>query len=84
MRKPIGDGIHMSDLAKGLIVTIYRIAPRELDDDNLRGAAKAVRDSVAECLGIDDRDPRCTWNYGQIRGKVKEYAVRICIEVRGE
>lgn len=62
------------------IVTLTRIAPRALDDDNLRGALKAVRDGVADRLGIDDRDPRVDWRYAQARGRPKEYAVRIALE----
>lgn len=41
-----------------------------LDDDNLRSALKAVRDGIAEKLGIDDRDPRVEWRYGQRKGMV--------------
>lgn len=58
-------------------VTLTRVAPRKLDDDNLRGALKSSRDAVAEWLGIDDRDPRCEWLYDQSRGATKEYAVVI-------
>jgi hypothetical protein len=61
-------------------VTLTRIAPRALDDDNLRGALKAARDGVADALGIRDNDPRVTWSYGQERGSARHYAVRI--EVR--
>jgi hypothetical protein len=61
-------------------VTMTRIAPRALDDDNVRGALKAVRDGIAERLGIDDRDPRVAWRYEQRRGKPKEYAVHVRIE----
>jgi hypothetical protein len=61
-------------------VTLARLAPRDLDDDNLRGALKAVRDGVADALGIDDRDPRVTWLYAQ--EKAKGYAVRITITRR--
>lgn len=63
------------------VVTLTRISPRQLDDDNLRGSLKAVRDSVAERLGVDDRDPRVTWKYGQ--EKSREYAVRVEIEAVG-
>ncbi len=58
-------------------VMLTRIAPRALDDDNLRGATKACRDGVADALGVDDRDPRVTWLYAQARGKPKAYAVRV-------
>jgi len=59
------------------IVRLIRIAPRALDDDNLTGALKSVRDGVADGLGVDDRDPRVSWEYAQERGKAGEYAVRI-------
>lgn len=60
-----------------LEVTLTRIAPRELDDDNLRGALKSVRDGVADALGLDDRDSRVVWAYGQRKGVPKEQAVEI-------
>ena len=62
------------------VVRLTRIAPRELDDDNLAGGFKSVRDGIADWLGIDDRDPRVKWRYGQIKGKPKEYAVRVSFE----
>jgi hypothetical protein len=64
-----------------LRVTITRIAPRDLDDDNLAGSGKHVRDGIADALGIDDRDPRVKWAYAQERGKPREYACRVRIEV---
>lgn len=48
-----------------LEVVLTRVASRELDDDNLRGALKHVRDGLAELLGVDDRDPRVRWQYAQ-------------------
>lgn len=59
-------------------VTIVRIGKRDLDDDNLAGASKAVRDAVSDWLGTGDgpSDP-VTWECKQERG---EYAVRV--EVR--
>lgn len=63
-------------------VTLTRIGKKLLDDDNLRGACKSVRDGVADFLGVDDADPRVTWEYGQLKGK--EYAVRIEIKERTE
>lgn len=59
------------------IIRLIRIAPRELDDDNLAGGFKSVRDGIADWLGIDDRDPRVKWRYGQTKGKPKQYAVRV-------
>lgn len=62
------------------VVTLTRLAPRELDDDNLRPALKACRDGIADRLGINDRDPRVRWQYAQQRGGVREYAVLVDIE----
>lgn len=38
-------------------VCITRMAPRGLDDDNLASSMKAIRDGIAEGLGVDDRKP---------------------------
>jgi hypothetical protein len=62
-------------------VTLTRIAPRELDGDNLQGGFKSVRDGIADWLGVkDDSDPRITWRYAQAKGKVREYTARVRIE----
>lgn len=58
-------------------VRLIRISPRALDDDNLRGALKAVRDGVADWLKVDDRDERVVWEYGQEKG-----AQSVRVEVR--
>jgi hypothetical protein len=69
-----------ADQCSTLVVSLARIAPRELDDDNLRGACKGPRDAVADALGLpSDRDPRVTWLYYQRRGKPREYAVEVRI-----
>ena len=65
-------------------VRLTRIAPRELDGDNLQGGFKSVRDGVADWLGIDDNDKRITWVYAQERGAPKYYAARIEIEAMQE
>jgi hypothetical protein len=62
------------------IVTITRLSPGILDDDNLQGAAKAIRDGIADRLGIDDRDPRVQWRYAQAKCKRGEFGVRIELE----
>lgn len=65
---------------RALSVTITRIAPRELDDDNLRISAKSLRDGITDALGLkSDRDKRLTWEYSQERGKPGEYAVKITV-----
>lgn len=62
------------------VVTLVRVAPRDLDDDNLASGFKAVRDGVADRLGINDRDPRVKWQYAQRRGNPKQYAALVRIE----
>lgn len=59
-----------------LVVTLTRVAPSKgLDDDNLSGSLKAVRDEVAAWLGVDDkRRDVVRYEYAQERGK---WAVRI-------
>lgn len=52
-----------------LIVTITRIGPRKLDDDNLPAACKYVRDQIAHEIGVDDGSPLYTWQYLQRKGK---------------
>ncbi len=61
------------------VVTLTRMSPRLLDDDNLRQALKATRDGIADWLGVDDRDPLIRWEYGQIKAS-KYHAVRVRIE----
>ncbi len=54
-------------------ITIMRISPGTLDDDNLSGGLKSIRDGVTDCLMKtpadppikDDRDPRVVWVYDQ-------------------
>jgi hypothetical protein len=60
-----------------LVVTLTRVAPRELDSDNLQGALKSVRDGIATWLRIDDASPLVEWEYAQEKG---EPSVRV--EVR--
>lgn len=60
-----------------MVVKLTRVAPRELDDDNLVASCKAVRDQIAAELDVDDRDKRIKWEYAQRKGKTREYAVEI-------
>ena len=64
------------------VVTLIRVAPRALDGDNLQSGFKALRDGIADRLGVADNDPRVEWRYAQARGKAKEYAARVRIEPR--
>lgn len=43
----------------------FRKPGRALDDDNLRGGCKTLRDSVAAWLGLDDAEQFIAWEYAQ-------------------
>lgn len=63
-------------------VTLTRVSYGTCDEgDGLPATMKHVRDCVARWLGCGDspRDP-ITWRYGQERGPIKYFAVRIEID----
>lgn len=62
IRKPIRDRIRGGGRWR---IVLTRFSPRRLDSDNLAGALKAVRDGIADALGINDGDPRFSWRYEQ-------------------
>jgi hypothetical protein len=62
-----------------LLVTITRVGPRLLDDDNLATACKFVRDQIAAAVGIDDGSALYTWRYAQTNG---DYGVDVEIVSR--
>lgn len=63
-----------------LVVLITRAGPRRLDDDNLAGACKYVRDQIAREVGVDDGSNLYEWRYAQ---KVsKTYGVEVEITPR--
>ena len=60
------------------ICRLVRITAGTLDDDNLSGALKAVRDEVAKICGVDDKpDGPITWVYAQEKCKPKQFGVRV-------
>ena len=61
-------------------VTIVRLGPRRLDDDNLVSSCKYVRDGIAEYIGLDDGSPLYTWCCEQRINK--EYGVEVEIVSR--
>lgn len=63
------------------VITITRVGPRKLDDDNLAAACKYVRDQIAAIVGVDDGSPMYTWRYAQRTGP---YGVDVQIETRSE
>lgn len=66
-----------------LEVTLVRRGARLLDDDNLAGSCKHVRDAVAAWLGCDDgpRGP-CAWVYGQQAHRRWRHTPEVLIELR--
>lgn len=63
------------------VITLTRLSAGELDDDNLQGALKAVRDGVADAYQLPDNDSRLRWRYAQQRCKRGAFGVRVEIEV---
>lgn len=67
-----------AELRNGVLpVRLVRIAPRELDDDNLEAAFKSVRDGIADLLGLDDRDPRVAYVPDGETAGVREFGIRL-------
>lgn len=63
-------------------VTIVRISAGTLDDDNFIAACKALRDGIADGIGVKDNDPCIEFWYEQRRGRRKQYDVHIEIRMR--
>lgn len=62
-------------------VVMTRSGRNSLDEDNLEGALKAVRDGIADALKRNDNDPRLLWGYQQKTGR--PYGVLVELEVTG-
>ncbi len=73
----LGPMIRGRKLQAACVVTLTRISPRELDDDNLASSFKAIRDQVAAELGIDDRNPIVKWEYGQEKNRARGIRIEI-------
>lgn len=54
--------------APPLTLILTRLGPRTLDSDNLASALKAVRDGIADWLGVDDGHAGLDWQYRQRKG----------------
>jgi hypothetical protein len=59
------------------VVRLTRLSAGTLDDDNLRGALKGVRDGCADRLGVADNDSRIRFEYAQDRAPRGSYGVRV-------
>jgi len=62
----VGESPGKEARAVSIVVCIVRFGRRILDDDNLAGGNKPLRDCIAERLGIDDGDERVEWEYRQV------------------
>lgn len=63
-----------------VVVTLTRLSAGTLDDDNLQGAMKAVRDGVADAYGVADNDPGLAFRYAQARCPRGEFGAQVTIE----
>lgn len=63
--------------ARFFVVHLCRVSPRALDDDNLGGALKAVRDGIARAIGINDRSPLVRYVPSLQRGAPGEHLLRV-------
>ena len=65
----IAAGIRRAHFTFPVAVVITRRGPRKVDDDNVAGGCKAVRDEIAAALGVDDGDrSKVSWVYQQEKG----------------
>lgn len=64
-----------------LVITLTRLAPGRLDhEDNLTAGFKAVRDGIADALGVNDRHPTLRWFYAQELTGRGVYGCRVLFE----
>lgn len=63
-----------------LVITLTRLGPGTLDEDNLAAGFKAVRDGIADALEVNDKHERLRWIYGQVRTGRGVYGCRVLFE----
>lgn len=65
------------------VVEFRRVASRLLDSDNLAGAFKKLRDTLAAWFGVDDGpDGPIDWRYSQRKGRERGIEVEFEYEVK--
>lgn len=62
------------------VITFTRISVNRMDNDNLAGAFKHIRDALAREIGIDDGDPSIEWRYRQEQVGKRTNKFRLTIE----
>ena len=60
-----------------LLTRVYASRGRRMDDDGAARACKAIRDGVADALGIDDGSERVTWLVDQAKGDVPGVRIEV-------
>lgn len=61
-------------------VTLTRIGPKKMDNDNLAGALKHCQDQIARQLGVDDGDEsKVRFFHYQMPIGSRDYAVKVSI-----
>lgn len=66
-----------------VVVTLTRVSPRKLDGDNLQSGFKAVRDGVADALGLNDGSDSVQWRYEWLKSvEPRKHHIAIAIEDR--
>lgn len=71
------------DVELPCVVKLIRIGAKALDSDNLANGFKAIRDSIAYRLAVDDGDiDKVSFEYSQIAIGKRDYRVRV--EIRSE
>jgi len=76
--RPLIEERHIFD-DEEIDIELIRHGKRKLDCDNLAGSFKAIRDGIADALGIDDGSERLAWYYDQ--EKSKDYSIEIKISI---
>lgn len=61
----------ISQFPDGWVLELVRVAPSSLDDDNVVGSFKSIRDGFADGFKFDDGASTCWWTYHQIKSKRK-------------
>ncbi len=76
------------EIPRPCIVTMTRIAPRMMDEDNLIQAFKWIKDELASIIidefkefkpGTCDNNKKIFWEWKQEKGHVRQYAIKIQI-----
>lgn len=79
--RALGYMVVPAGLCPPLAITLTRIYPKRykpMDTDGLTAAFKAIRDGIADKIGIDDGSDQLTWIYAQETGA--EFGVTIDIK----